>query len=386
MKILFCSHNPLSKERGAPKVIIELAEAMNKNGHDCELLYIKDICPDQTINYDNLSHKEKIRLFSEALKNHLVKNAHKYDVVDYDHIYLPYPRDLFPRQTLFVARSVLLSHHFTKIKIPIHNTLRGIAGYILKGFSRKMLKTWEANRGTTTFRQADLINVSNPRDVDELVDRGLNKNKICLNPFAISDSRRPDFDNVSSEIPESPLVCFVGTFDLRKGAREFPDILTHISAVSPEVKFLLLGTSAMFHTEQEVLNYFPKGLQDKLEIIPTYNSPELPNLLSRGTVGIFPSHIEGFGFGVLEMLASSIPVVAYDAPGPPMMLNKNFLVPRGDSKAMAIKVIKLLNDQENLLRERKKAKISSQKFSWRLVAESTEADYQNSLNSLRKNL
>ena len=38
------------------------------------------------------------------------------------------------------------------------------------------------------------------------------------------------------------------------------------------------------------------------------------------SAGAFPSHCEGFPFGVLEMLAAGLPVVAYRAPGAPMMI------------------------------------------------------------------
>ena len=81
--------------------------------------------------------------------------------------------------------------------------------------------------------------------------------------------------------------------------------------------------------------YFPRRLWPRLEIYPRYDPNELPALLAGVSIGVFPSRVESFGYGVLEMLASSIPVIAFDAPGPNVMLTPEFLVPLGDTTTLA---------------------------------------------------
>jgi glycosyltransferase involved in cell wall biosynthesis len=112
-----------------------------------------------------------------------------------------------------------------------------------------------------------------------------------------------------------------------------------------------------------------------LEVIPKYDPDKLPALLSSCSVGIFPSYIESFGFGVLEMLAASIPVIAYNSPGPPMMLPPNWLVPRGDAKAMSVKVVDLLLDDRRLVQARTEAKRRSKEFCWKTIARQTSEIY-----------
>jgi len=75
------------------------------------------------------------------------------------------------------------------------------------------------------------------------------------------------------------------------------------------------------------------------------------------------------------MLAASIPVIAYNAPGPPMMLPSEYLVSPGDTESMSAKVIDLLKDKSKLAQARVWAKERSQKFCWQEIAKHTSQTY-----------
>ncbi len=97
MKILFCSHLPLTKSQGATKVLVELAEAMQGLGWECSLLDRSDLFPSDM-------PQETVRSqYPLRLKAHLQQYAGEYDMVDYDHEYLPFSRQEFPRR-LFSSR------------------------------------------------------------------------------------------------------------------------------------------------------------------------------------------------------------------------------------------------------------------------------------------
>ena len=363
VKILFCTPAPLTKSLGAAKVVVELAEEMQQLGWECDLVSIKDMAEESGLS------------LSESLRGYLQEHADKYDVVDYDHEYLPYPRREFSEKPLFVARSVLLAHHLETIPIPIGTGLRSQVGQLLKGPARRKARQERIRRAQATVAAADLVNVSNHEDKAELVRRGIPADKIAVIPYGISRTRRPLFDRISSAVPPQPVVAFVGTFDYRKGAREFPQIVSQIAAAVPNVCFKLLGTKGMFQTEAEVRARFPQRLQKHLEVTPTYKPEELPQELSDCSVGIFPSYVEGMPFGILEMLAASVPVIAYDSPGSPMMLTPEYLVASGNANAMAVKAIALLNDERRLSEARGWAKQQSQQFSWAEIAQRTNEAY-----------
>ena len=374
-KILFCTPAPLTKSLGAAKVIVELAEEMRMLEWDCGL-----ICPTDIAAPGDPTPKQS---FAVNLRSYLKKNGGNYDVVDYDHEYLPYARAEFCSTTLFVARSVLLAQHLDQISIPTGKSFKAQVGSIIKTNARRKQQQQRILVAQATVENADLINVSNDLDKVELMRRGLPSEKIVVLPYGISRTRRFSFDQVSSQPPSKPVISFVGTFDYRKGASEFPKIVEIVVAAVPEVLFKLFGTKGMFQTEAEVRVHFPHRLQAYLEILPTYLPEDLPHLLSSCSVGIFPSYVEGMPFGVLEMLAASVPVVAYASPGAPMMLPNEFLVQRGHAEALAQKTIALIQSERALMEARASAKQQSQKFTWTAVAQQTDAVYRQALKELR---
>jgi glycosyltransferase involved in cell wall biosynthesis len=179
----------------------------------------------------------------------------------------------------------------------------------------------------------------------------------------------------------APIVAFVGTFDGRKGAREFPDLVRWVARDVPGVTFMLLGTGGQ--SPRDVLRHFPGDLHPRLEIRCRFAPDELPGLLARCAVGVFPSRVEGFGFGVLEMLAAGLPVLAYRAPGPPMMLPDEYLVPVGDARGLARKVVALLHDEASRVRAARWARERARAFRWRNFAEMTSREYLVRLAALR---
>jgi glycosyltransferase involved in cell wall biosynthesis len=86
--------------------------------------------------------------------------------------------------------------------------------------------------------------------------------------------------------------------------------------------------------------------------------------------------VEGFGYGVLEMLASSIPVIAFDAPGPNVMLTPEFLAPVGDTTTLARRVIDLFADPAGLQVARRWARSRALDFTWDRIGEQTARAYE----------
>ncbi len=362
MRILFCSRTNLSKELGASKVIIELSEEMEQLGWQCTLVSPQDVAPSLNGKADYHTH----------LRRYLIEQAGKYDVVEYDHGHLPYPRSEFPAGTLFVARSVLLAHHFNSISIPRDRSIKGRVRSMLFDRNEAERRRLRIERSHVTVTEADLVNVVNLDDQSVLIRCGVPQGKIVVIPYGLSRKRRSQFDSLLDELPREPVVVFVGTFDNRKGALDFPRIAQEISRTVPNVRFRLLGT---FNEQDAVIKRFPRHVRRRIDVLPTFPAESLPELLSDGSVGIFPSYLESFGFGILEMLAASIPVIAYNCPGPPAMLPTDYLVPPGDWSAMSAKVIDLLRDREGLATARRWAKERSRQFCWQSIAQTTSDLY-----------
>jgi glycosyltransferase involved in cell wall biosynthesis len=361
MKILFCSPISLKETLGMARALLSIAAEFKKLDWE-----VKIISPDD-IQFGNDS--------TEGLRKYLLQHATEYDVIEYDHSYLPYPRSDFSSNTLFVARSQLLAHHFNVIQIPSSQKLRFKLRNLLKAKSDLQNKQKNLYKAQKTLHEADLVVVLNQADREILIENKLPCDKIQVIPNGMSSHRRLLFNAVSPKLPLNPKIAFVGTFDYRKGATDFPGIVQEICDQAPGTTFLLVGTSGLFSSKEQVLAFFSKRLRDKIEVIPSFEPNDLPQILSNCSLGIFPSYIEGFPLGVLEMLAASLPVIAYDSPGAPMMLESQYLVPQGDVIRMAQRVVELLEDSTKLVAARIWAKERSQQFCWTQIAQQTSEIY-----------
>lgn len=369
MRALFCCPNELKRELGGPKILIELIEELQLLGWDCTLLG----------KAETLEKAAKFGLettdYSQALKKVLQTSASNYDVVEFEHLYLPYDRAEFPQKTLFVTRASLLAHHYLKIQLPRFHTLKDWLDFRQRLFLGKRHFKALVQIAQITIQNADLANVANTKDQEELIENGIPEIKTAVIPYGMSRSHRTLFKvDRTKPLPEKPIIAFIGTFDVRKGAADLPQIMREIWKTKPEARFKLLGLAGQFQKEDEIRARLPRKKSSQVMIKMKYRASELPSLLEDCSLGIFPSYIESFGFGVLEMLAASLPVVAYNSPGPPVMLPKEWLVEQGNKKAMAQKVIDFLNQQLPPLQQ--KAYQLSEPFSWENIAKETAAVYQ----------
>jgi glycosyltransferase involved in cell wall biosynthesis len=377
MRILFCSHVPLDRRLGMAKHYLELAESFKELGWEARVAGPDEIAG--TTHFDGSP-----LAFSPHLRTYLRRHAADNDVVEFDHAYLPFERGEFPASTLLVARCMLLHHHFLTINIPPRPRLRAKFGQRLLGWRRAQRLRAIVALADRTVRSADLTVVSNPCDAEELVRSGADAGRVAIFPLGLSRDRLRQFDAVPIATPARPVIAFVGTFDPRKGMCEFPRIVESVTLRVPDVVFRLLGTAGMISDVAGVLASFPRRLRGRLEVQPRYDPHELPALLTGCSAGVFPSHVESFGFGVLEMLAAALPVVAYDVPGPPVMLPAEYLVPRGNAEAMADRVVGLISDPARLGEARLWARNRSRAFDWESAAKATAELYQQRSADLRR--
>lgn len=376
-------HMPWNRNLGGSRVQLELAEEFRKLGHEVEKFDLYDAFP---------KAKSSSRLgelfrpsFSVMAKAFVQANAYRFDVIDAHQGNLPYSKKELGFKGLLVARSVGLYafyDQFSKsenLKNPPQK---------LKTRLGNFLRSWKYNRELNLYPRSlqtcDLINVPNCdeliyiRDILELGD------KCVVFPFGLTQDRQQQFKQAmkSSEVRlANKQIVFIGTWGSRKGSRDWAQIITQIKGQVPSARFLFLGTGL---SGEKVLQDLSLPSCDWIEIIPQYNSEDLPKLLSGATVGAFPSYIEGFGFAVLEKLASGLPTVAYDVPGPREMLkylDLSFLTTVGDTLKFSNQLINLLNSDigsySNLTQRCIEA---ADKFSWKKIAKDTLDIYSKHLN------
>jgi glycosyltransferase involved in cell wall biosynthesis len=370
-RILLCSPTPIKATLGASKVYIEAAEGFRRLGWEVSLAGPDEVAGGKSVDL----------LFEQPhyLRSYLRKHADAFDVVEYEHHALPFPRGDFSSCPLFVARSVLTAHAQLEADIPAGPTLRSRVRKLLFGSSGSRWLKRIVPQADRTLEAADLINVSNASDVRTLARHGHRPDKIVVFPFGLFPERSAAFRPTAEVIAAPAKIAFLGSFDPRKGMVDLPRIATRVIGKLPGVVFKLIGTAGMISTAEGVLTCFSRNVRPNVQVIPRFEPDELPELLADCTAAVFPSRVEGFPFGVLEMLAAGLPVMAYDVPGPPMMLPPEFLVPRGDAVALADKLLKLLADRNRLIDVRRWARRRSLDFGWDETIGQTARSYRQRL-------
>lgn len=343
---------------------------MTRQGWDVTLIDDSDV-----VGYAARVSSTEYGKYKDHLRLFLQHFSRDFDVVEYDHVYLPFPRTEFSPHTLMVARSVLLGLH-QGISYPKFRRLRDRLRALVTTPQSDLWGSVTRNEAWRTIEQSDLVNVSNTRDAVPLRTLGLPDKRILIQPYAIAQESRAAYNAINLTSERVPSVVFLGSFDSRKGGPDLPFIFESVASALPHTTFHLFGAAGQFQTELAVRSCFPRKLQENLFITMQFNPSILPSMLAPLSVGVFPSYLEGFGLAVVEQLAAGIPVVAYDSPGPSDILPKDWLAERGDYFTLAKKLSKLLTERQGLTLARKIAHQYSERFDWDRIGAETSIAYQ----------
>ena len=171
-------------------------------------------------------------------------------------------------------------------------------------------------------------------------------------------------------------VAFIGFWSPRKGALDWADIVRRVWDARLAARFLFLGTG---RGPDMVLGDLGIGPDDRITVVPSYQTDDLPGLLRGATVGAYPSYIEGFPFGVLELVAAGLPTVAYDVPGCrvlPQCIHPGWLVLAGDRAGFAARLLEFLAAAPPEYRRLSEAcGDTADEFNWPRIARETLAVY-----------
>jgi glycosyltransferase involved in cell wall biosynthesis len=186
--------------------------------------------------------------------------------------------------------------------------------------------------------------------------------------------------------PDSkPVIAFIGSWSIRKGILDLPPFLRRVHERLPGAQLLLLGTGPT--RDQVKRDLADSAIYGNVEVIPEFDRTELPGLLSDVSAAVLPSYVEGFPLVVLELAAAGVPTVAYDVPGPRILLGEidaDLLAPVGDVEALADKMIRLLemrHEVTSILSDR--ARAAASRYTWKRLAEDHLTFYLWALEQVR---
>jgi alpha-1,3-rhamnosyl/mannosyltransferase len=119
------------------------------------------------------------------------------------------------------------------------------------------------------------------------------------------------------------------------------------------------------------------GLEDRVRWLGRVPAEEMPALVSRAALVVYPSLYEGFGFPPLEAMAAGTPVVASDRGSLPEVLGEAaLLVDPEDGRALTEALEAVLTRAELRARLRGAGLARARPFSWERCAAATTEVYR----------
>ncbi|MDJ1175402.1 glycosyltransferase family 4 protein [Roseofilum capinflatum] len=370
LRILMILHMPWDRNLGGPRVQLELADEFHKMGHHVAKFDINDAFPNgQSSRWSEFTRPS----FSSKAKDFILANGHRFDIIDAHQGNLPFTKEELNFKGLLVARSVgLYAFCEEYARLEQQKWPQTKKGNLIANTLRSWRQKQESPYYLRSLETCDLINLPNEDEKIYVQEHWGLGDKCTVFPFGLSEKRQQLFtqaiESTSTRL-NNKQVAFIGYWMQRKGSRDWGEILQRTKTKIPDVKFKFLGTGL---SAEEVLKDLNLPPSDWIEVIPKYDSDELPSLLSGATVGAFPSYMEGFGFAVLEKIACGLPTVTYDIPGPREMLkyvDPSLMVPVGDVNAFVENLVSILTlergDYEKLSQQCLEV---TKTFSWPKIA------------------
>ncbi len=364
---------------------MELQQAWRAAGHQVDVFSMDEVFPVRT-------HSSPLSAFRQLLFNRraarfIRHNGNRYDVVDALVGSLRASRAQLGFRGLLVARSVGLHRLYDRFEREASQRWPVSRGKVIGRIYYSLIAAWLRRASDAAIIRADLVNVPNEDEADCLrkeVDAGL---RITVHGYGLPEARRQAFDQ-SAAAPDvrrtAVTISFIGAWSPRKGSKDWGRIVRLVWAQVPEARFLFLGTLT---DNANVLSDLGLSRSNLVEIVREYQPDDLPRLLSTSMAGAFPTYAEGFGFALLEQLASGIPTVAYDSPGPRSILAPDLpqlLVPPGDVERMSAVLVRILRmsapEYEKLTRQSRDA---ASRFDWTAIARETAQSYRERIAELR---
>lgn len=336
-------HMPWRRDLGGPRVQIEISEHLRSLGVEVDKLSPEDVSPPRLARARRVVPGSENLLFARRVARYLAEQGQRYDVVDAHQATVLTPLRLLGLDAGLVVRSAGLVHHHAEWQRSQEPRRPGWHSQLNRVRDRTgvALARWGAER---SFSAADRILACNRAEGWTLATLGYGPKTVTLGHALAADTwvacrelpvRRPGCGTTT--------VAVVAAWHPCKGTADLSGILDRLWRDRPDLQLLLLGTGL---TEGVVRRELGVGADPRVRVVAHYDPLELPGLLGEVSLGLFPSHVEGWGLAVMEQLACARPVLAYDIPGPSDILepvDPRLLVACGDVTAMAGRALELLS-------------------------------------------
>ncbi len=353
--------------RGSRRYIENLAISLKEMGNDVKII-------------TTLDHGYKKYDYYNGIPIHRVVDSKflfgKYGKILYLN-YITFGLNLLKRKNfrfycdsdIIILPIAFLFTRFFKIKkIPVisvcfhYNIIKSLKNYLTTPFLHNMRKH--------QFKiHKNVLTISNSSKNDIIKHYGIIKKYVKVIPAGININKfNPD--NFSKEIRDkfgNKILLWSGSIVERKKLPVLLKAMPHVINEFPDTNLIIIGKGPLLSYCKQLSNSL--GIQKYISFLGFVEDNELIKYYASSDIYVFTSEHEGFGIVILEAMASGIPVICTDKPPMSEIIEnggKTFRL--NDSKDLAKKIIKLLNNREELKEYSKNALQIAKKYEWENIA------------------
>jgi glycosyltransferase involved in cell wall biosynthesis len=144
---------------------------------------------------------------------------------------------------------------------------------------------------------------------------------------------------------DAPVVVYVGRLAPEKELPSLLDAFVHVLGQKPDALLILVGDgpdrAALVERAAKL------GIDSQVRVTGRVSAAAVPQWLQCSDVFTLVSSLEGFPCSLVEAMAAGLPSVVSDIPGNRQLITADvngWIVPQGDSLALAGEIVKLLSD------------------------------------------
>ncbi len=201
-----------------------------------------------------------------------------------------------------------------------------------------------------SLRESDLVGCVSQAIIDYLKPENLGiAHKFRIMPHGVdvpeqpTDAERTAFRSEFGWPPHTPIVCHVGRFFPQKNHAMVIEVFSRVLPHVPNARLLLIGDGPLKSNIASMIE--SRGMDESVLLVGLRD--DVPSLLTKCDLFLFPSLVEGFGLAPLEGTAAGLPVVATRIPGLQEAVEDGItaiLHDVDDVNGMANSVVKLITD------------------------------------------
>jgi L-malate glycosyltransferase len=159
------------------------------------------------------------------------------------------------------------------------------------------------------------------------------------------DSQYQTIKNDPELDPSSPVIGIVASLRKVKRIDQFIEVAALVLNELPQAQFHILGQGEL---ESDLKKQATRlGIDEKIKFLGQINN--VGSYLQNFDIGLLTSDSEGLSNTLIEYAAAGVPAVAFNTGGNNEVIDDGvtgYLIPQGDVKQMAEKVVKILNNNK----------------------------------------